>query len=193
MKFTFPVDRQESYNKETKELTVITNSDTVTFEVPAKSFLFNDTDLRTKLKTCHLGVVRQRFSDLDHFVLGSAFMENFYVVFDGENPKGNLIALNYQGVIESTGVENSGKHFVMFIAFVVGGAMLILMAVLITCACIKRRQAKKLREAKKLFQKMKTTDDGTEDAEESDRTDATEKLNPNGFISDINEQDDDSN
>lgn len=60
--------------------------DTVSYSVPSKSFLFDNEDLRTKAKTCHLGIVAQKFSEFDHFLLGQVFMENFYVTYDGTNP-----------------------------------------------------------------------------------------------------------
>ena len=79
--FTFPTDHDDLK--------------AVTFRIPPKSFLFSDKDMRTGLEMCHLGVVQQRFSDLDHFILGSAFMENFYVVFDARNPNEHKVALSY--------------------------------------------------------------------------------------------------
>lgn len=70
--FTFPVDHH--------------TMNTAIYKVPAKSFLFNDSDFITNTHTCHLGVVAQRYAEFDHFILGQVFMENFYVTFDGTNP-----------------------------------------------------------------------------------------------------------
>ena len=175
LKFTFPVSRSK-----------IQDMDSVTFEIPAESFLFDDTDLRTKLKTCHVGVVRQRFSDLDHFVLGSAFMENFYVIFDGQNEEGNFVALNYQGGVAA---DSSGHGLAFALAIIVVIGLLGLFAIVATCVCVKRRQAEKLSKAKAYFNSLKTEQEDdpdqltAEDAEEADRCDAEERLNPNGFIS----------
>jgi len=62
----------------------ITN--TVTYKVPSKSFLFNDFDLVTDETFCHLGIVAQSYKEFDHFILGQVFMENFYVTYDATNP-----------------------------------------------------------------------------------------------------------
>jgi len=154
MKFTFPVERVEKYNKDTKKAEKQDGADSMTFEIPAKSFLFDDTDLRTKLKTCHLGVVRQRFSDLDHFVLGSAFMENFYVVFDGEDPKSNFIALNYQGEVPVE--QKPTNNLVFLLAWIAAGFLLVLFAIIAACVCVKKRQNERLNKAKAYFNQLKT-------------------------------------
>jgi len=70
--FTFPVEHQ------------IFN--TAEYRVPAKSFLFSDFDFNTETHSCHLGVVAQKYSEFDHFILGQVFMENFYVTYDATNP-----------------------------------------------------------------------------------------------------------
>ena len=64
-----------------------TETNTITYKVPAKSFLFKDTDLFTKETYCHLGIVAQSYKEFDHFILGQVFMENFYVTYDATNPE----------------------------------------------------------------------------------------------------------
>ena len=60
-----------------------TDGDNVELIIPSKSFLYTDVDRKTNLTTCHVGVIAQKYTDKDVWVLGQAFMENFYTVFDG--------------------------------------------------------------------------------------------------------------
>jgi len=53
--------------------------------IPPKSFLYSDTDYRTDLKLCHVGIIGSKFNDMQFWVLGQAFMENFYTVYDGSD------------------------------------------------------------------------------------------------------------
>ena len=57
----------------------------VTYSIKPLSFLYSDVDYRTKIKTCHLGIIGQKWNDMEHWVLGGAFMENFYVTYDATN------------------------------------------------------------------------------------------------------------
>lgn len=61
--------------------------DDTELKIPAKSFLYQDVDYKTKLSTCHVGIVAQKYSDKNIWMLGTAFMENFYTVFDATNYK----------------------------------------------------------------------------------------------------------
>jgi len=54
----------------------------VTFEVPASSYLLHKEDY-SGVEMCHVTVFGQAQTDLDYWVLGEAFMQNHYVVFDG--------------------------------------------------------------------------------------------------------------
>merc|ERR1712140_111657 len=45
----------------------------VTYSIKPLSFLYSDVDYRTNIKTCHLGIIGQKWNDMDHWVLGGAF------------------------------------------------------------------------------------------------------------------------
>merc|ERR1712079_238721 len=128
---------------------------TATFRIPAKSFLFDDKDVRTKLMTCHLGVVRQRFSELDHFVLGSAFMENFYTVFDASDPEVNKIGLatnlaSVNGEVQpgpdadaepsSSSGGASGSTFSLWVGILAIVGFSIFAVTIVACICIRKRR-----------------------------------------------------
>ena len=54
------------------------------FTIPSSSFLHEEMDEQGNPipQVCHLGVIGQIISDTDHWVLGDAFTQNFYVAFD---------------------------------------------------------------------------------------------------------------
>jgi len=54
------------------------------FTIPSSSFLHEEMDDQGNPipQVCHLGVIGQIISDTDHWVLGDAFTQNFYVAFD---------------------------------------------------------------------------------------------------------------
>ena len=153
--FTFPVKHDRASS--------------ATYRIPAKSFLFNDRDKRRHLDTCHVGVVRQQFSELDHFVLGSAFMENFYTVFDATDPNNNKVGLaaNIEQVasdangntVAPTPTESSSS-LSLYVGIGAIVAFAIFVVVITTCICIRKRKQQKLEKAKTYFDSLKTEDDG---------------------------------
>ena len=54
------------------------------YAIPAATYLFPEYDmLQHKVPhLCHLGVIGQTLSDIDYWVLGDAFLQNYYVAFD---------------------------------------------------------------------------------------------------------------
>jgi len=168
----------------------------VTFSIPAKSFLFNDVDRKTKEKVCHVGVIKQKFNSKDGFILGSAFMENFYVVYDARHAKHNIIALNYNGEIETASSSSTGHGLAFVLAIIIAVGLIGLLAIVSVLICVKKRQADKLTKAKAYFNSLKTEDDpdqlSVEDTEEADRCKAEERLNPNGFVSNTRDKTDNS-
>jgi len=126
LQFTFPTEHQEL--------------GFVTFKVPPESFLFNDKDYKTKLDTCHLGVVRQRFSALDHFILGSAFMENFYVVFDASDENFNRVGLSYNVRAALDEKKPASNNLISIFAITTAVALLLVFAVVVICNRNRRRQ-----------------------------------------------------
>ena len=50
--------------------------------MPAESFLFQEVDPSYNIDTCHLAIIGQNFHNLDYWVLGDTFLQNYYVAFD---------------------------------------------------------------------------------------------------------------
>ena len=72
----------------------VNGRDPVTYRVPPKSFLYSDVDYRTNITTCHLGIIGQKYNDMEHWTLGGAFMENFYVTYDAADPQQLRVGLS---------------------------------------------------------------------------------------------------
>ena len=166
LKFTFPV---------THEL------EAVTFSIPPKSFLYNDVDSRTGIKMCHLGIVQQQYSGVKHFVLGQAFMENFYVVYDAHTSTQPHIGLSFN--IEGEQARRSA--ILMLIIGLVVVIALAVVGVFAACWYARKRRQQKLEKAKAYFNSLKTADDDgdtldAEDAAEADRE--AKSTNPNSFV-----------
>jgi|Transcript_29969 hypothetical protein len=173
-----------------------TTGESATYRVPAASFLFDDRDTRTKLDTCHLGVVRQRFSDLDHFVLGSSFMENFYVVFDGKDTNVNRIGLSANPATVSSETKApsanpedpssrgaSGSAASLVVGIIATVVFAVFIAAVTTCICIRKRKQEKLQKAKTYFDSLKTEEEGDQIESDASRTDD----NPNHFLKSTSE------
>ena len=161
LKFTFP-----------------THKDSVTYRIPSKSFLFSDVDPRTELKTCHLGIVQQRFSDTDHFVLGSSFMENFYVVYDASDPNKNRIGLSYN-VKQAVADKNNSLAITMIVIASIVFCALIAVAAYFIIKCRKARNSKK-----NSFSVLSPAEGSNEEQESSGKgaKAETSMMNPNDFL-----------
>ena len=188
LQFTFPVEHE--------------SMSTATFRIPAKSFLFDDKDVRTKLMTCHLGVVRQRFSELDHFVLGSAFMENFYTVFDASDPEVNKIGLaanlaSVAGEVQpnpdsetapsDASSGSSGSTFSLWVGILAIVGFSIFAVTIVVCIVIRKRRQQKLEKAKTYFDSLKTEEDGEQINESDSAPNNSEDGNPNNFLQSTSE------
>ena len=123
MYFTFEIESED----DTIEL--------ATYSIPSKSFLFSDVDLRNDKLFCHLGIVTQKFSDVDHFILGQVFMEHFYATFDATDDNFNLIGLSYQD-------DTPKSTLITEVAFFLTCAVLIILMTLIGIikCCINKRK-----------------------------------------------------
>jgi hypothetical protein len=180
LQFTFPVKHADAAS--------------VTYRIPAKSFLFDDRDVRTKLSTCHLGIVKQRFSELDHFVLGSAFMENFYTVFDASDADVNRIGLssNIEQVVAEKPAPSSsssagGSALSMWVGIIAVVVFAIFVAVITSCICVRKRKQQKLEKAKTYFDSLKTEQDGDQVDDASTALNTSDGSNPNNFLKSTNE------
>lgn len=105
-----------------------------TYNIKPKSFLYADVDYRTNITTCHLGIIGQRYNDMEHWVLGGAFMENFYVTFDATSPEQLRVGLSYNEV-----EEPKLSNFVMLLLLLIVGFLLVIFIVLGICCCCRNR------------------------------------------------------
>lgn len=68
---------------------------TVSYEITPYSFLFPETNSVKNETFCHVGIVAQSLTDMNHWTLGQAFMENFYTTFDARDSDHIKIGLTY--------------------------------------------------------------------------------------------------
>ena len=103
------------------------------YNIPASSFLFPAKEARTEKDICQLGVVGQRFNDIDYWVLGESFLQNYYIAFDASKDK------PYVGITLDIGsgagidheIENIWAARDIAIAFIILG----ILVCCITCLC----------------------------------------------------------
>ena len=129
----------------------------VTYRVPPKSFLYSDVDYRTNLTTCHLGIIGQKYNDMDYWTLGGAFMENFYVTYDAADPQQLRVGLSSNVAEEER--QKFGEAFTVWLAVILGAALVAVFAILILCICVRRRREQRLNKAKTYFESLEKQDD----------------------------------
>ena len=136
--------------------------DLTTYKVKPISFLYADVDYRTNITTCHLGVIGQRWNDNEHWVLGGAFMENFYVTYDATDREQLRIGLSYNEAAD--GLFNSNLALILCLIIVV--FLLFVFLILAICFCCRNRRQAKLARAKQYFDQLKQKNEqGNDDAE----------------------------
>ena len=131
--------------------------DPVTYRVPPKSFLYSDVDYRTNLTTCHLGIIGQKYNDMEHWTLGGAFMENFYVTYDAADPQQLRVGLSSNVAEEER--AKFGQAFTLWLAVILGVALVAVFAILIICICVRRSREQRLEKAKTYFESLEKQDD----------------------------------
>ena len=127
--------------------------DLTTYSIKPISFLYSDVDYRTNITTCHLGVIGQRWNDIEHWVLGGAFMENFYVTYDATNHEQLRIGLSYNQA--ESGLFGTSHGLVLLITMMVVVLLLCAFAILAVCFCCRTRQQARLARAKTYFDQLK--------------------------------------
>jgi len=135
LKFSFKTNEEEK------------SGDVTTYNITPNSFLYPDTDYRTNITTCHLGVIGQRWNDMDHWVLGSAFMENFYVTYDATSPEQLRVGLSYSTEEHKFSLTNVE----MIIGLVLVGILVVLLTVASICCFCRARKETRLARAKTFF------------------------------------------
>ena len=92
------------------------------FTVPPESFLFEEVDPSTDQETCHLAIIGQNFNNLNYWVLGDTFLQNYYSVFDASGTPQVGITLE-RGSIGQIGLD---KHTTLVYAIAI--TMVVLLA-----------------------------------------------------------------
>ena len=87
---------------------------------------------------------------MDHWVLGGAFMENFYVTYDATNSEQLRIGLSSNDA-EATAISN----LVLWICLLLAGMLVVVFAILFVCFCCRTRQQARLARAKTYFDQLK--------------------------------------
>ena len=119
----------------------------VMLRVPPESFLFSDVDYATNLTTCHLGVIGQKYNDMDFWIVGQAFMENFYTVFDASDPAQPKIALS----VRTYPPESA---FPVVLAVCAFSILIMIIVVIAGTLCYRKRQEQRLKKAKTYFEQL---------------------------------------
>ena len=83
-----------------------------------------------------------KFNDMQMWVLGQAFMENFYTIYDGSDPQNLKIGMNVP-IYETP--SNFSEILAISVVSLIGLAVLVLLVVI----CHKRRQDARLEAARK--------------------------------------------
>ena len=174
-------------------------NETFSYKVPPLSFLFSDVDYRTNLTTCHLGIVGQKYSTSDYWVLGGAFMENFYVTYDGEQTDSLRVGLSYnfaEAAKEASSGSGAGHAIILTIAIVTSVFIVALIATIVCCIRARKNKEQRLTKAKTFFDSMKNEAYDPEQQfmetqeEEEEEEQQLKESDPNAFINASLAQDD---
>lgn len=158
------------------------------FSVPSKSLLYSETNQTTGLEYCHLGVIGQKYTDSETWILGQSFMENFYVTFDATDVDKLQVGIAYTpkilDVVPETPSElpTASKSFLL-ICVVISVIVLVCIAVIVILLhCYRKSQVKKLEKAKSYFNSLQTSqdDDDSTDIKSGAEKDL-ETTDPNTF------------
>lgn len=144
LKFTFPT----TVDGVTKQ---------IKFEVSNRSLLFNDHDPRLNMPVCHLGIVKQTYNDVDHFILGQSFMENFYVTYDARDADKLMIGLSQDVPLDAP--ESSGHGGLIALVVILFVLAAIAAAGAIFYKCMQKRRQERLDKAKNYFETLKVKDE----------------------------------
>jgi len=120
-----------------------TDGESFKYQVPSASFLFSDTDMRTNLTTCHLGIVAQKHENMDYWTLGGVFMENFYVTYDAEDRENLLVGLSYTPIplagstapVDDPKGTSSKASYV--IALITAAGLIVIFSIIGICLCVR--------------------------------------------------------
>ena len=106
------------------------DGETVTYSVPPKSYLYPDVDYRTNLTICHVGITAQRYKDVNYWMLGGPFMENFYVTYDATDPEQLKVGI-------SANEADPVSTIIFVVAFATAGAIFSVFIGLGICLCMR--------------------------------------------------------
>ena len=124
---------------------------------------------------CHLTVIGQESSGLDHWVLGENFMQAFYVVYDATETDKNgnellRVGISAQGII--------GTHILIIILGAIAAVMMALIGTLGVIIALRKRKKERTEAQIKFLQDKHRLENDDEDEEdlETDMNDASATL-----------------
>jgi len=118
--------------------------------VPPESFLFDETGLKDAGNTCHLGITGQNYHDIDYWILGDTFLQNYYVVFDASSQSPQIGLTIEKGSIAEIGVKDH-MTLVMVIAITFIVLLVGIFCALIILYLFRRREKKRSENMKDLI------------------------------------------
>ena len=84
---------------------------------------------------------------MEHWVLGGAFMENFYVTFDATSPEQLKVGLSFNDKADLLVLT----PLILTLSLIVVGVLLALFIVVGICCCCRNRRQARLAKAKTYF------------------------------------------
>ena len=152
----------------------MTNGGKQKFSVPSKSLLYSETNTTTGVEYCHLGVIGQKYTDSETWILGQSFMEIFYITFDATDADKLQVGIAYTpaapkiiDVVPETPSEVpvAGKNFLIICVVICVAVFVGIAVIVIILRCYRKSQEKKLEKAKTYFNSLQTSldnDDSTD-------------------------------
>ena len=125
--------------------------------------MFEDYDFQTGDPICHLAIIGQEYSGLDHWILGESFMQEFYIGYYDKGEEGLQVAIS----------QNKPDLTLLIRLLLIGGVTVAIIAVILGIYyginCYKKRQKSKgertadlLNSRRKLGEDVEYSDDEDE-------------------------------
>merc|ERR1712226_174726 len=139
------------------------------FSVPPESFLFNEDDLKESGSTCHLAIVGQDYIDIDYWVLGDTFLQNYYVVFNAEGDSHPRVGITLEkGSLGTIGV-NDHMTLVLVIAITMVVLLVGIFCALIILYLCKKREKKRGKHMSDLINRKRKLENEEESSDEEEK------------------------
>ena len=147
-------------------------SDAQYFTMPVGALFIDMPDPRSGEPSCHLTVMGQSNKDIDYWILGSTFMQNFYTVFDAEGSSPRIGMTLEKG---SEGSIGRGPYTTIVYAIAITCVVLLSGVLIALCAIyiLRKREKRRGRNLADLLGRRATIEqssssDGENDLEEEE-------------------------